>query len=219
MRRVRTNGLAITGEFFSISHEFTAYIDEYDNGLMRHIRLEWVGNALSFDDGLALMKWNETFLDFLTALLTSCEMDGFVWELPAISDRTLDRQFEFVLIDTGQPYHKEADTTAFRAQLGGADAPNGFAVFGNLGGDATLIAPLATQDLDFRDLLHFMQSADADLRRQFWKTLAATVTTNLSSEPLWISVSGAGVAWLHVRLDRQPKYYLYAPYRELPQAK
>lgn len=214
MRRVRTDGLAITGEFFSISDEFTAYIDEYDNGLMRHIRLEWVGNALSFDDGLALMKWNETFLDFLTALLTSCEMDGFVWELPAISDGTLNRQFEFVLIDTGQPYHREPDAKAFAAQLAGADKADGFAVFGNLGGDATLIAPVETEGADFRDLLHFMQFADADRRRQFWKTLAATVTEKISADPLWISVSGAGVAWLHVRLDREPKYYLYGPYRD-----
>ena len=31
--------------------------------------------------------------------------------------------------------------------------------------------------------------------------------------PLWVSTSGAGVYWLHLRLDSFPKYYTHAPYR------
>jgi hypothetical protein len=34
--------------------------------------------------------------------------------------------------------------------------------------------------------------------------------------PLWISTSGLGVYWLHVRLDARPKYYTYAPFRQWP---
>ena len=36
----------------------------------------------------------------------------------------------------------------------------------------------------------------------------------LSAKPVWLSTAGAGVSWLHVRLDDRPKYYGYAPYRE-----
>lgn len=32
--------------------------------------------------------------------------------------------------------------------------------------------------------------------------------------PLWVSTSGLGVSWLHVRLDSRPKYYTYAPYKQ-----
>jgi hypothetical protein len=39
------------------------------------------------------------------------------------------------------------------------------------------------------------------------------VARRLSSAPLWLSTSGLGVAWLHVRLDERPKYYTHAPYR------
>jgi hypothetical protein len=33
-----------------------------------------------------------------------------------------------------------------------------------------------------------------------------------SSNRFWISTSGLGVPWVHVRLDRYPKYYQYGPY-------
>lgn len=34
--------------------------------------------------------------------------------------------------------------------------------------------------------------------------------------PVWISTSGLGVPWLHVRIDDRPKYYQHAPYRTWP---
>jgi hypothetical protein len=30
----------------------------------------------------------------------------------------------------------------------------------------------------------------------------------------WISTSGLGVPWVHVRLDSYPKYYQYRPYAQ-----
>jgi hypothetical protein len=35
----------------------------------------------------------------------------------------------------------------------------------------------------------------------------------MSAKPVWLSTAGAGVSWLHVRLDDQPKYYGFALYR------
>jgi hypothetical protein len=29
---------------------------------------------------------------------------------------------------------------------------------------------------------------------------------------MWLSTSGLGVAWLHIRLDSTPKYYQHQPY-------
>jgi hypothetical protein len=37
----------------------------------------------------------------------------------------------------------------------------------------------------------------------------------ISSQPL--STAGAGVSWLHVRLDDHPKYYSYEPYQQDPE--
>jgi len=48
------------------------------------------------------------------------------------------------------------------------------------------------------------------------RSTARAITARLSDRPLWVSTSGLGVAWLHVRLDARPKYYQYTPYREQP---
>jgi hypothetical protein len=29
----------------------------------------------------------------------------------------------------------------------------------------------------------------------------------------WVSTSGLGVSWLHLRIDSAPKYYNYVPYK------
>jgi hypothetical protein len=41
------------------------------------------------------------------------------------------------------------------------------------------------------------------------------MAARLSARPVWLSTAGAGVAWLHVRLDDRPKYYGFDEYREL----
>jgi hypothetical protein len=41
------------------------------------------------------------------------------------------------------------------------------------------------------------------------------VELSLSETPLRASTSGAGVAWLHIRFDTRPKYYIPLPYRTL----
>ena len=213
MRSVRQDKLSLTGEFFSVSDEFSAYIEEYDQGMVHRIRFEWVGSALTFEDALALMKWNVTFLDFLTSLLTNCEMDGFVWELPPVSASTLNRPFEFVLIDTGQPYHRAADPSDFEVHLKPLAGREEIAKFKNLSGDAILVVPSVIDGADYRDFLHFLQTAETSHIQGLWKALAGAVTEALTEQPLWISVSGAGVAWLHIRLDTQPKYYLFSAFR------
>jgi hypothetical protein len=35
----------------------------------------------------------------------------------------------------------------------------------------------------------------------------------MGEDRVWLSTAGAGVPWLHVRLDDAPKYYGHAAYR------
>ena len=37
---------------------------------------------------------------------------------------------------------------------------------------------------------------------------------HLGSQPLWLSTAGGGVDWLHMRLDKRPKYYRHLPWRD-----
>ena len=55
-------------------------------------------------------------------------------------------------------------------------------------------------------------SAQAD---RFLRATGEAVLERVGSQPLWVSTSGAGVYWLHLRLDSYPKYYTYAPYRNV----
>ena len=41
----------------------------------------------------------------------------------------------------------------------------------------------------------------------------ATLSGRIQDRPLWLSVAGGGVPWLHVRIDDRPKYYRYDSYR------
>ena len=44
------------------------------------------------------------------------------------------------------------------------------------------------------------------------------MATRVGAAPVWLNTAGAGVPWLHARLDGGPKYYHHAPYRRAPAA-
>ena len=92
------------------------------------------------------------------------------------------------------------------------------ATFPNLGNDAILVAPCATTGLDFAHFASFIRRAPSEQAHALLAAVGAAVEKRLaekraSGSPLWVSTSGAGVSWLHVRLDDRPKYYTFAPYR------
>jgi hypothetical protein len=68
----------------------------------------------------------------------------------------------------------------------------------------------------YAHLATFARGAPPEQQQALWQTVGAAVARRLSPAPLWLSTSGLGVAWLHVRLDKQPKYYTYPPYRSPP---
>lgn len=65
------------------------------------------------------------------------------------------------------------------------------------------VAAMALLDRLGLDNNNHKQDADLPPQRQ----------STSSSQPVWLSTCGTGVAWLHFRLDSVPKYYSYMPYR------
>ncbi len=109
-----------------------------------------------------------------------------------------------------------ADHGPFASRFGGREG--GVAVFGNLSGDAVLVVPEPVRAdregwLDYGDLTRFLRHAPAEQQRALWTAAGGAVADRLGG-PLWISTAGMGVPWLHVRLDRRPKYYRCAAYRQ-----
>ena len=121
-----------------------------------------------------------------------------------------------------------ADWRAFAEHTEAAcKAGSAVATFSNLGGDALLVAPCgpsppAEERRDggslqtYAHAQAFFRGAPLEERRALLREVACQALREVEGgrkEPLWVSTSGAGVSWLHVRLDSAPKYYTFSPYR------
>ena len=75
---------------------------------------------------------------------------------------------------------------------------------------------MAGESAAYAHLGKFVRRAPAAQQAAFWRTVGATIGHTLAARgaaPTWVSTEGSGVAWLHVRLDAEPKYYHHTAYR------
>lgn len=167
-------------------------------------------SAIPYSEVLRLWRHDAAFRSFFLGLLADAPFDEFRWETPPVTSATADRPFEFVLIDS-PGLGREPDRDAFAEHF----TPAGEAVsFPNLGGDAVLVVPCPRAgDSAYGHLGAFVRRAPEAQRHALWALVGKTMEARLGNSPVWLSTAGAGVSWLHVRLDRRPKYYAHAPYR------
>ncbi len=86
--------------------------------------------------------------------------------------------------------------------------------FPNLGNDAIMVVPCPSGPISaYGHLAAFVRQAPEQQKHALWQLVGATMQRRLGTKQVWLNTAGAGVAWLHVRLDDRPKYYGYAPYR------
>jgi hypothetical protein len=117
-------------------------------------------------------------------------------------------------VDSSTLAERTPDRRAFAAQFVDAGNADGIAAFENLGGDAFLVAPCPLgPETDYAHIAAFTRGAPAAQQHALWRRVGESVARHVSTRPLWVSTSGLGVIWLHVRLDSRPKYYSYEPYR------
>jgi hypothetical protein len=170
---------------------------------------------VSYADVIQLWQNDAGFRAFFTALLVDSPFSPFRWETPPVTRETASQPFEFVLLDSPD-LARDPDPTAF-AEHFTAEAPAGVVEFTNLGGDAILIAPCPREPLpDYAHFAAFLRYSAEAQQHSLWKAVAAAMQTRLGSSPVWLSSAGGGVAWLHLRLDDSPKYYVHAAYRYAP---
>jgi hypothetical protein len=90
--------------------------------------------------------------------------------------------------------------------------------FPNLGGDAFLVVPKQIFSLEsYGHIAAFVRSAPAAQRQELFQTLGGAISDVLgeNDQRIWVSTSGLGVPWVHIRLDSYPKYYNHQPYAKL----
>lgn len=169
-------------------------------------------HALSFRQIIALWKSTADFRQAYLNCLSLCPYAAYFWEHKPVSLSNLDQAYEMVLVETGAFAGLRPNATAFKEHF---EDKQPVAVFPNLSGDATLLAPAPLVAVDaYTHLAAFVRDAPAEQQHCLLETLARTLANRIGENPLWVSTSGLGVSWLHIRLDRTPKYYSYAPYKK-----
>lgn len=178
---------------------------------VRH-QVQQAGTDLSFEQALDLLAHSAGFRDFLSRTLVECDYPALRWETPPVTQRTLGRGFEFVLIND-PPLARRPEPTVFSGHFDGLAGDVLVVAVPNLGRTARLIVPRACGSAAACvHLKAFLQGAPAAQVHALWRCVSTTARQEISERRLWLSTAGGGVAWLHVRLDRMPKYYVYGPY-------
>jgi hypothetical protein len=163
-------------------------------------------------DVLRGLQGEAGFREYLNSQLANAPYIAFRWESPAVTTATLMKQFEFVVLDS-PGLARRPEPEAFAEHFSGAEA--GVAVFPNLGGDAIMVVPRPVGELSaYGHLAAFVRLAPEQQRHALWQSVGNAMARRVGSKPVWLSTAGAGVSWLHVRLDDRPKYYGFEPYRQ-----
>jgi len=183
---------------------------------------------VTFANYLARIQSDKDFCHRFTTLLSEVPFRAYQWETPPVNSSSITRPFEFV-VKNSPGIDLPPNPAPFEAYF---TSDQDVAVFQNLGGDATLLAPSPKYESESDSSRHqnyshigvFTQNAPLKLQHKLWQTVGKTkeesienmdTNSNANNQPIWLNTAGGGVAWLHVRLDSRPKYYRHLPYKEM----
>lgn len=170
-------------------------------------------NSIDFANTVSLLQSNQDFRQKIINLLAQSPFNGYRWECPAVTTQTLDRPFEFMLIEDAYLARRRPDMGPFRQQFNNMPG-DGVVTFSNLGGNAMMVVPEPVRpEIDYGHLGSFCREAPQSQQHELWRNVGEAMQKRVSEKPVWLSTAGGGVAWLHVRLDDRPKYYRHRPYK------
>ena len=171
---------------------------------------------LTFADVFAGWRTNEGLRTLFCTTIVAAPYPAFLWEMPPIRRGHTDAPYECMLIRSDALARMAPDSDAFESQFGKGDAE--VATFPNLGRDAVLVAPrIIGPPENYAHLAAFMRAAPATQQHALLRALGNASEEFLYNydRRIWISTSGLGIAWLHIRLDIRPKYYQHQPYTRM----
>jgi hypothetical protein len=157
--------------------------------------------------------------DGLTAAIARTPFAACFWETCPVSRGWQARLFECVLVESLPLARVRADPEPFARHFVRPDGPP-IRVFANLGRDALLVVPYPQRPRapEYAHLAVFLRDGPPAQIDALWRKLGTSIAGRLKRDPtpLWVSTSGLGVSWLHVRLDQRPKYVTWPPFRTAP---
>jgi hypothetical protein len=174
--------------------------------------IDVAGRPATYADVVQGWQNDPAFRALFNSWLADAPFASFRWETPVVTSATLIRTFEFVLLDC-PGLARTPDPEAFAEHFRGKE--ESIATFPNLGGDAIMVVPYPVAGPEtYGHLAAFVRLAPEHQRESLWQAVGEAMSRRISSKPVWLSTAGAGVSWLHVRLDDRPKYYGFGPYRQ-----
>lgn len=139
-----------------------------NNGL--HFAVDLDARPAAFADVLGAWQDDTEFRSLFNAELAGAPYTAFRWETPPVTDSTLSRPFEFVLLDS-PGLARRPDANAFAEHFEAA-SEEGIVVFPNLGGDAIMVVP---SPLTFPDayghLAAFVREAPEGQADALWRSV------------------------------------------------
>lgn len=193
---------------------WSAHTEQLSEGYILRIRILQRSSPMTLDEVLRGWIENQEFRIFFIELLARLPFADYRWETPPSTTSSAARNFEFVVVNS-PGLADMAEPSAFAEHFPKSTTSGGVVSFYNLAKDALLIVPcpIASPEV-YRHLGAFVRQAPEEQKHQLWKIVGIEMTRNLGHAPVWLSTAGAGVPWLHVRIDKRPKYYVHAPYRK-----
>jgi hypothetical protein len=194
---------------------YQRFIDNLNGGSIHRISILRDTQRLRYSEVLECWKSDGAFRTFFNRVLADAPFTAYFWEMPPVTRASIHQPFECVLVDSPGLAGVAADASAFAEYFAVAGADEAIAGFPSLGKDAFLIAPCPRgAPAAYPHLAAFVRKAPAAQQQALWQWVGTAVAERLSTRPLWLSTSGLGVYWLHVRLDSTPKYYTFRSYTQ-----
>lgn len=200
--------------------------------------MEWQWNIIKKHDDYIIVrlinsktkqfvKWNEIkdnyfnneFIDsFIKLLLEFNTFDEFYIEFNPIRFIMINYIiFEFVLIKTsGFAFNSDINTFGIEKLNTNSDD---IIWFPNPSNTALLVVPCYNHNYPIKDYTHiakFIKSSNTKQKHNLIIKMFELYFELLKKEPrdkLWLSTHGKGVGWLHIRIDKIPRYITWNPYK------
>ena len=156
---------------------------------------------------------NREFVEWYNQYLTESDFEAFFWENKPVTEDNLDDTYECTLVKSSSLARVSPDSQTFQSYF---SEMSDVVSFPNLGGDAQLVVPCPiTEKSSYTQIGSFVRNAPEHQIINFWERTGSEMLSAITKQPRWLSTSGLGVYWLHVRIDSVPKYYQTDEYKRV----
>lgn len=158
------------------------------------------GKYMSWDTVIqSLINNTNTFVYKLIQTLLLIEHKSYFWECDKV---VMGKPFRFAIYNSKTLAKRKQDNNAFGGIIN-CSKNQQTKVFPSLNNDTNLVVPCnLSKKSNYTSLATFTRTAPVKQQVDLWQKVGENI-----KEGDWVSTSGLGVAWLHVRIATRPKYY------------